>query len=64
MEAKQAELAAIYHGLNPVLLLKEVNQNLECLWKLAERSAGLGNRNFEATRCVDKLLCLSYTIAL
>ncbi len=50
MEAKQQELAAIYHGLNPVLLLREINKNLEHLWKLAERPAGLGNRNYEATR--------------
>ena len=35
-EAKQQELAATYHGLNPVLLLKQINENLECLWKLAE----------------------------
>jgi len=34
-ESKQQELAATYHGLNPVLLLKQTNQNLECLWKLA-----------------------------
>jgi len=36
-EAKQQELAATYHGLNPVLLLKQINENLECLWRLAER---------------------------
>ncbi len=29
--------AATYHHLNPVLLLKQINENLECLWKLAER---------------------------
>ena len=34
-EAKQQELATIYHGLNPVLLLKQTNENLESLWKLA-----------------------------
>jgi len=34
-EATQQELAATYHGLNPVLLLKQINENLECLWKLA-----------------------------
>ena len=34
--AKQQELAVIYHGLNPVLLLKHINENLECLWNLAE----------------------------
>ena len=34
-EAKQQELAAIYHGLNPILLLKQINGNLESLWKLA-----------------------------
>jgi len=38
-EAKQQELAAIYHGLNPVVLLKQVNENLEVLWKLAQYPA-------------------------
>jgi hypothetical protein len=38
-EAKQQELAATYHGLNPVFLLKQINENLEGLWKLAERPA-------------------------
>ena len=36
-EAKRQELAVIYNYLNPVLLLKQINENLECLWKLAER---------------------------
>ena len=36
-EAKKQELAATYHHLNPVLLLKQINENLELLWKLAER---------------------------
>jgi len=36
-EAKQQEMAATYHGLNPVSLLKQINENLECLWRLAER---------------------------
>jgi len=36
-EAKQHELAATYHYLNPVLLLKQINENLESLWKLTER---------------------------
>jgi hypothetical protein len=35
-QAKQQELAAVYHGLNPALLLKQINENLECLWRLAE----------------------------
>ena len=35
-EAKRQELLAIYHGLNPVLLLKQINENLERLWNLAE----------------------------
>jgi hypothetical protein len=38
-EAKQQELAETYHGLNPVLLLRQINENLECLWKLAELPA-------------------------
>jgi hypothetical protein len=37
-ESKKAELAAIYDGLNPVLLLKQINGNLEQLWKMAQRS--------------------------
>jgi hypothetical protein len=37
-QAKQAELAAIYQGLNPVRLLKQINGNLEQLWTLADRS--------------------------
>ena len=35
-DAKQYELAAVYHGLNPVLLLKQINGNLEKLWRLAD----------------------------
>ena len=35
-EAKRAELVAIYHGLNPVSLLRHINENLERLWALAE----------------------------
>jgi len=38
-EAKQQELAATYQGLNPVLLLKQINSNLEQLWRLAQRPA-------------------------
>jgi len=34
-EAKQQELAATYHRLNPVTLLKQINENLERLWDLA-----------------------------
>lgn len=36
-ETKQQELAATYHDLNPVLLLKQINESLEGLWRLAER---------------------------
>jgi hypothetical protein len=37
-QEKQAELAAIYRGLNPVTLLKQLNDNSEQLWKLADRT--------------------------
>jgi len=37
-ETKRQELAATYYGLNPVLLLRQINENLECLWKLAENT--------------------------
>jgi len=36
-EAKKQQLAATYNGLNPVLLLKQINEGLERLWKLADR---------------------------
>jgi hypothetical protein len=36
-EAKKQELAATYHHLNPILLLKQINGNLESLWRLANR---------------------------
>jgi len=49
-EAKRQELAATYNGLNPVWLLKQINSNLEQLWRLAQHSTSLGNRNYEATR--------------
>jgi hypothetical protein len=49
-EAKKAELAATYHGLNPVILLKQINANLEQLWKTVERQATLSNHNYESTR--------------
>jgi hypothetical protein len=35
-QTKQAELAAINNGLNPVELRKQINDNLEQLWRLAE----------------------------
>ena len=38
-EAKRQELAATYYSLNPVLLLKQINENLEHLWTMAERPA-------------------------
>ena len=38
-EAKRHELAATYHGLNAVTLLKQINKNLERLWNLAEHPA-------------------------
>ena len=38
-ETKQQELAVTYNYLNPVLLLKQTNENLEHLWNLVERPA-------------------------
>jgi hypothetical protein len=49
-DAKKAELAATYRGLNPVILLKQINSNLEQLWRLADRHLTHGNRNYESTR--------------
>jgi len=49
-ETRRAEMAATYHALNPVLVLKHINGNLEQLWRLAERHPTTGNQNYEATR--------------
>lgn len=49
-EAKKAELAATYQGLNPVKLLDQINDNLKSLWRLADRHTTLGNHNYESTR--------------
>jgi len=38
-EVKQQELATTYYGLNPVSLLRQINENLERLWDMAERLA-------------------------
>ena len=46
---RKAQLVATYHGLNPILLLKQINSNLEQLWQMAVRHASLGNRNYDAT---------------
>jgi hypothetical protein len=37
-EANKAELAVTYHGLNPVKLLKQINDNLGQLWRLSEHT--------------------------
>jgi hypothetical protein len=47
---KQTEMASIYNKLNPILLLKQINANLEQLWRLAERQGSFGNHNYEAIR--------------
>jgi len=47
--AKQSELAAIYRGLNPVQLLRQLNGNLTHLWKLADRTAPRTKARSETT---------------
>ena len=58
---QDARLAATYRGLNPALLLRQLNDNLEKLWKLAERPGPKAKLNgpvtsvtgnFEATMSV------------
>jgi hypothetical protein len=48
-EKTRADLAATYQGLNPVRLLKQIDGNLEQLWRLKDPGP-LGNSNYEATR--------------
>jgi hypothetical protein len=49
-EAKRVEMAAVYAGLNPVALLREINATLAQLWKMADKYVTHGNRNYESTR--------------
>ena len=53
-EAKQAELASIYCGLNPVLLLRQLNDNLEYLgvrWKKwTPKSCKINRRRWQHER--------------
>jgi hypothetical protein len=49
-ETRRQEMAATYRGINPVMLLKQINNNLEQLWLMAVRPVTLGNRNYESTR--------------
>jgi hypothetical protein len=52
--AKRVELAAVYHGLNPVTLLRQLNGNLEQLWKMAERPASNPSQKLrEKITCVQ-----------
>ena len=39
-EAKKQELSAAYARLNPTLLLKQINDNVHCLWNLRDRQPG------------------------
>jgi hypothetical protein len=39
-DAKKAELESIYAHLNPSVLLKQINDNVESLWKLRDRHPG------------------------
>ena len=59
--AKRVELAATYRGLNPVLLLSQLNGHLEKLWELANRDIRKANAkggissvtaNFESTATI------------
>jgi hypothetical protein len=49
-EAKKIELATTYSRLNPAALLKQINANLEQLWRLADRQSTHGNRIYESTK--------------
>ena len=48
-EAKRTEMTAIYHGLNPVLLLKQINSHLEQLWRLSDHRTSHANLKTETS---------------
>ena len=49
-ESKQQELTSIYTYLNPVHLLKDIQDNQEALCKLANHNPRFGNRNYDSMR--------------
>ena len=49
-EAKASELAAIYRGLNPVVLLHQISGHVEILWRLAERASPTPKSPIGATK--------------
>lgn len=49
-ESKQQELTSIYTYLNPVHLLKDIHDNQEALYKLADSNPNFGNRNYDSIR--------------
>jgi hypothetical protein len=51
-DEKQLELASIYCGLNPVTLLKQIDDNLEKLWKLADRTHNSVTRIMSQQGCL------------
>jgi len=55
-ETKKQELAATYHGLNPVLLLRQINESLECLWNLAEHPANQQRKGKNHQASVTRLM--------
>lgn len=61
-KAKRHELLAVYNGLNPMLLLRQLNENLESLWKLADhptpRHGKTTNHNTSVTPNSDAMTAL------
>jgi hypothetical protein len=49
IEAKRTQMAGTYQGLNPVLLLKQINLNLEQLWRLADHVTSYTRQTIEAS---------------
>jgi len=61
-EAKRQEMAAVYHGLNPVSLLKQINENLEHLWKLAEHPICQQRKAKTCETSVTRFMTQSYPV--
>ena len=61
-EAKQQELAATYHGLNPVLFLRQINKSLECLWDLAEHPANQQRKGKNHQASVTRFMTQSCSV--
>jgi len=61
-EGKQQELVSTYHRLNPVLLRRQINENLEQLWGLAKYPAAQSEKGKTKETSVTRIMRQPLTV--